>query len=342
MTSKILTIFFLLASTIAFSQTDKAKKDSATKLVLADTVKANKSDTIYITKDRLVDKELRIVLEETNRPDYFKYILPILTLLLGIGINKYLDYLKDRKQIKKTGERWKAELTSLEMPITKQIQYLEDFLAEHNKEVFGVPKLSIVTSLDCEVFSSLGKTDFIKFIQSSLSKDYKDSVIFSSKVSSFISIVKSNTENVRLKFNEYLDGTSSHTTKLSLGLQELLIEFADFGVKIEKEVNGDPIQHPGYAGLLELFDNEIAPKLQTGDYDIYELEKKFFLPLFNLLGHMRLDDRTKKMADIASGCMSSIKGIKMEKKYLSENITTLISHYKDDVKDLNEILTELN
>lgn len=338
MTPKLLTIFFLFAWTTAFAQTSVPKKDSIAKTIVVDTVKAKKSDTISIGKTQLVDKELRVIFEDTSKPDYFKYIFPILTLLLGIGVNKFLDYLKDKKQIKKTGERWNVELASLEMPISKQIEYLEEFLLEHNKEVFYVPKLKVATPLECEIFNSLDKTDFVKFIQTNLGKDYKDSIIFSGKVNSFISILKSNNENLRLKFNDYLQGTSSHTTKLTLGLQELLKEFADYGVQIEKEVKGDPIQHPGYKAMLALFDKEIMPKMQTGDYDIYELEKNFFLPLLGILGHYRLDERTKKMADIASGCISSIKGIKMEKRYLSENISTLISHYKEDAADLGEIL----
>lgn len=314
------------------------KKGSVAKVKVADTLKAKKSDTISISKTQLVDKELRVIFEDTSKPDYFKYIFPILTLLLGIGVNKFLDYLKDRKQIKKTGERWKAELASLEIPISKQIDYLEDFLIEHNKEVFGVPKLKVVTPLECEIFNSLDKTDFVKFIQTILGKDYKEAILFSGKVNAFISILKSNNENLRQKFNDYLQGTSSFTSKLTLGLQELLKEFVDYGILLEKEIKGDPIQHPGYKAMLELFDKEITPKIQTGDYDIYHLENNFFLPLLAILAHLRLDERSKKMADVASGCVHNIKGIKMEKRYLSENISTLISHYKEEAKNLGKII----
>jgi hypothetical protein len=38
--------------------------------------------------------------------------------------------------------------------------------------------------------------------------------------------------------------------------------------------------------------------------------------------------------------MSSIKAIKMEKRYLSENITTLIAHYKEDKGNLKNLLEE--
>jgi hypothetical protein len=342
MTTKLLTIICLFTWTAGFSQKGKANSDSFSKIIEADTIKAKKSDTVYITKDKLIDKELRIVIDDSNKPNYFKDILPILTLLLGIGINKFLDYLKDRKQIKKTGERWKAELASLEMPLSKQIEYLEEFLVEHNKEVWIVPKMRISTPLECEIFNSLDKSDFVKFIQTSLSKNYKDSVLFSSKVNSFISILKNNNANLRIKFKEYLDGTSLHSSKLNSGLQEFLREFADYGVLIEQELQGDPIQHPGYNALLTLLDKEITPKLKTGDYEIYDLDTNFFTPLFIIFGHLRLDSRTKKMVDIGSQCINSIKGIKMEKRYLSENFTTLISHYKEDVKDLKEILTGFN
>lgn len=335
-----LTILLLFSWMMTFAQNQPKRTDTLKKIQLGDTIKLKKTDTIYIPKEELVDKELRVVLEETSKPNHFKDILPILTLLLGIGINKLLDFFKDRKHIRKTGERWKAELASLEAPLTNQVEYLEEFLIEHNKEVFQIPRLKVVTPLDCEAFSSLDKAELIKFIQSSLSKDYKESILLSSKITAFITIVKSNNESLRLKFDDYLQGTSKHTSELTSGLQELLKEMANLGVLIEKEVKGDPIQHPQYEALVNLFDKEITPKLETGDYDIYQLEKEFFLPLGYILAEMRLDDRTKKMADIASTCMSSIKGIKMEKKYLTENINTLTSHYKEDAQSLKAILQE--
>ena len=340
MRPRIIILLFIFSWTFAFSQ--KPQKDTAEKIKLTDTaIKSKKADTLVLAKDQLKDRELKVIFQEPPAAtDYFKYIFPILTLLLGIGVNKFLDYLKDRKKIIKTGERWKAELSSLELPIGKQIEYLEEFLKEHNREKFDVPRLKVATPLECEVFNSLDKTEFVKFIESKLKKDYKEAILFSGKVNSFISILKSNNENLRLKFNDYLNGTSTHTTKLSLGLQELLREFADYGVSLEKEIQGDPVQIPSYKAMLDLFNSEIMPKMQTGDYDIYELEKKFFIPLFYVLGQLRLDERTKKMSDISSGCISSIKGIKMEKRYLSENITTLISHYNEDKADLKKLLDE--
>jgi len=336
--AKFLTILLVLSSSLVLSQGVKVKQDSFIKKHSYDTIKANKKDTISIPKNVLQANDVRIILEENNNLDYFKYIFPILTLLLGIGVNKFLDYLKDQKQIKKAGERWQAELASLEMPILNQIASLKEFLVEHNKEVFGIPKLRILTPLDCEVFSSLDKTELIKYFQTNLSKDFKASILLSSKITAFVTIVMSNYENVKAKFNDYLDGTSSHTSQLTLGLQELMKEMANLGIQIEKEVKGDPIQNPNYKALVDLFSKEIMPKIETGDYDIYILETQFFLPLAHILAEMRLDERTQKMSDIASGCMSSIKGIKMEKHYLSENLTTLTSHFEDDVKDLKEIL----
>lgn len=334
------TLLFIFCWTFTYSQ--QVKKDTSTKVASTDTaIKSKKADTLIFTKDQLKDRELKVVFQEpAASTDYFKYIFPIFTLLLGIGVNKLLDYLKDKKKIIKTGDRWKAELSSLELPIEKQIEYLKEFLEEHNKDKFDVPRLKVATPLECEIFNSLDKTEFVKFIESNLKKDYKEAILFSGRVNAFVSILKSNNENLRLKFNDYLNGTSTHTTKLSLGLQELLREFADYGVSLEKEVQGDPAQIPSYKAMLDLFQNEIVPKMQTGDYDIYELEKKFFIPLFYILGQLRLDDRTKKMSDISSGCISSIKGIKMEKRYLSENLTTLISHYEDDKSDLKKLLSE--
>jgi len=74
-----------------------------------------------------------IMIQEKSKSDFFKYLFPILTLLLGIWIKEVLDKRNNKKKIKKTGERWVAELRSLEEPLIKQIEVLEEFLAEHKK-----------------------------------------------------------------------------------------------------------------------------------------------------------------------------------------------------------------
>ena len=332
---KYITIILLITScTLCFSQ--KINKDTPFKIYFSDIIKSKKINNILEK-----DYQLNFFFQESPiQTDYFKYVFPIITLLLGITVNKLLDYLKDRKQMKKIGERWKAELSSLELPIEKQIKYLVEFLREHDKKKFDTPELKIVITLECDFFSLLDKSELIKFIEIQLKKSYKDSVLFSSKISSFILILKSHNEECKIKFNKYVEECSPHIKKLSPDLEKLLKEFENYKVTIEKEVNKNPSRIAISRNISDLFQNEIKPKILTGDFEIYKLETSFFEPFSKLLKELQLDEKTKILFDISSECCNSIKAIQMEKQYLSKNIKELTSDYEESLKNLKEIISD--
>lgn len=348
-TLQILISLFLCFS---LSLTTYGQQNSSTKEIVVkeknsavknDTIKKVVKDSFLIPKKELENKnDVRIYIKENEqKTNIFKDILPILTLLLGILINRGIDYLTDRRKIKKNGERWKAELSSLELPIKKQIDFLEAFLIEHNKEKFEIPKLVISQSLNCESFGPLDKTELIKYFEKFKGKNYSNSVSASNQINSFVGILKYHYESLKKKFEEYLSGTSNHTSILNTNLQLLMKSFAEYGVLLETEINGDPLNDPRYRPILDLFESEIRPYMESGNYDVFILESRFFKPLIQTLSHLRMDERINPMVNYTQNCINSIKGIKMEKKYLSVNISTLIEYYKEDEKELVAVLKTL-
>ncbi|MBL7904041.1 MAG: hypothetical protein JNL22_03365 [Bacteroidales bacterium] len=320
---------------------NQGKTDTST-VLKKDTAKYTSQDSVTINKEELSgESDIKIYLSTTSKSNFFKDILPILSLLLGIFINRGIDLFTERKKIKKIGERWKAELSSLELPIQKQIGFLKEFLTEHEKEIFTVPRLTISTSLNGEAFNSLDKTDLIKYLEKFRKKKYSEAVISSNKINSFAGILKYNYEVLKEKFNSYLNDSSTHMSNLTSNLQLLMKSFAEYGVQLEKEIFGDPIDDPRYRPIFDLFNKHIIPNMENGKYEVYDLEKNFFAPLMLLLGELRLDPRTNAMSDYTRNCLNSIKGIKMEKRYLSDNIKTLISSYEEESNDLTSLLTEL-
>lgn len=318
------------------------KKDSTKKVIDTTTILLNDSSEINIPTENNIQTKILFVKEERkDKGDIFKYLLPILTLLLGIVINKGLDYLSDRKKIKKTGERWVAEIRSLETPMKKQIETLEIFLTEHNKEVFETPQMKIFSILNCEVFKSLDKSDFLKYLELTKKLDYRELITISNKTHGYISILTYLYENLKSRFDNYLKEASSHTTSLSRNLQLLLKSFAEYGVALEKELGKDPIDDSRYTPISNLLSTHIMPKVSTGDYEVFELERKFFMPLLVVLGSLRLDERTLPLSSAVSGCLNDIKGIRMEKRYMAENIGQIINGYTTQLDELNEIIKEI-
>jgi hypothetical protein len=341
MKTLFLTISLTFFGILVFSQQKTKMIDSIKKYIKFDTLKKTKRDTVTFTKKELDKGDVKIIFQESIKPNIFKDILPILTLLLGIFLNRGIDYIKDRKDLKKIGNRWKAELNCLELPINKQVDFLNEFLLEHNKETFKIPDFYMIPSLDCEIFKTLDKADFIKYLEKFNSEDYESSIKLSNKVNSFTTTLKYNFDDLKVKFDEYLSGTSSHTTNLTSNLQELYKAFENYGLLLEKEIQAKPTNDVRYKPICDLFESEIIPKILTGDYDIYELEKKFFNPLNLIVRDLRLDDRMNEFAKYSSNCVSYITGIKREKQYLSENLAKLTKRYIEYGTVLKEILSEL-
>jgi hypothetical protein len=283
-----------------------------------------------------------VMVKEKTKVDWLKYLLPIFTLLLGIWIKELIEKRSTKKKIKKSGARWIAELRSVEEPLKKQIQTLEEYLVEHEKEDFEIQNLQVYSSLNGEVFKSLDKNELIKYIQLNNKKtDFKEIVKISNSTNGYVSILVHLYETLREKFNRYLSGISEHTTSLSLSLQSFSSEFRDYGVELEKELNADPINDARYKPIAELYSSQIMPYLRDGNFNPFVLKREFFQPLVEILAHMRLDPRTKGLASSMTKGINAVKGIELEKQYMSKNLKSIIKQYKEQLVELEKLITKI-
>ena len=342
---KLLLILYIVpllsyANDSIFSVINKANIDSIATQI-------DKSDSLIIDLQKGEENNIPIInngktkvvlLKEKNSTDFLRYIIPILTLFLGVGLNKLLDSYSEKKKIKKSGRRWIAEIRSLKKPLENQIEELEKFLVEHQKENFITPIITTYSSLSGESFKSLDKGEFIKYIELTKKSDFQEVIKISNKTHGYISVLSSLFEVLKDKFNAYLPRASIHVTSLSSNLQSLLRAFTD-GVLIKKEIEQYHVDG-SYRLIANLFSTQIFSKRDNGDYNPYELETNFLMPLLKILDQLRKDERMTKLIKYSSKCLNDIKGIKMEKRYMSENLTFIIDRYKTQLNSLDEIIAD--
>jgi hypothetical protein len=283
-----------------------------------------------------------VMVKEESKFDFLKYLLPILTLFLGILTNQWLDKITTRKRIKKSGERWVAELRSLEEPLHKQIETLENFIANHKEEEFNIPTINAYSSLNGEIFKSLDKNELIKYVEMNNRKsDFNEIVKISNRTHGYISILVFLHSSLKEKFQEFLDQSSKFTEALSENLQSFGVAFTKFGIEIEKETNSAPNKDGRYKPIAELYTAQIIPHLEDGRFIPSVLKKEFFIPVLNLLNTMRLDPKTEPLFIASSRAMNNIKAIEMEKHYINEIVITMIAHYKELSTKLNVIIIDI-
>ena len=127
---------------------------------------------------------------------------------------------------------------------------------------------------------------------------------------------------------------------VSSNLQSLAFTFTD-EVLIKKDIeqyhkdDDDP-----YRLIANLFSTQIFSKRDNGDYNPYELETNFLMPLLDILDKLRKDEGMTKLIKYSSKCLNDIKGIKMEKLYMSENLNFIIGRYKIQLNSLDEIIAD--
>lgn len=303
-------------------------------------IKNNDKLDIPITNDRVTKV---ILAKEKSKFDFLGYLLPILTLLLGIWIKEYLDKENESKKIKKSGERWIAELRSLEEPLKKQIQTLKEFKEEHEKEEFNIPTIKFYSALNGEVFKSLDKNELIQFIEINNKKSaFEDIVLISNQTHGFTSILIHLHDSLKEKFNKFLNETSKYVDALNSSLQSFGVAFADYGVELEMELKADPSGDKRYKPLADLYSDYIIPHLEDGKFNPYELKQEFFLPTLKILSQNRFDPRIKPMLIAVNAALNAIKGIEMEKHYMTKIINKMIGYYEKQLEDLEVVVKKIN
>lgn len=290
-----------------------------------------------------VNRPTKIILtKEKSKSDFFQYLFPILTLLLGIWIKELLDRNNNKKKIKKMGQRWVAELRSVEEPLRKQTEALKDFLTEHKKEEFSIPRISLYSSLNGEVFKSLDKNELIQYIESKYKKsDYKDIVKISNRTHGYISILVNLYSTLKEEFEKYLSQTSIYVEAFNKNLQSFNVAFAEYGVEIEREIKTDPINDERYKPIADLYSTFILPHLEDGKFNPFVLQTDFFLPVISHLSKYRLEPITKPLLVASNEALNNIKGIKMEKYYMTKKINIVLERYDDLLKNLNDIVNAI-
>lgn len=342
----VLMLFAPIQRTIADTIPEQKQNTPNITLVKSDTLKICYGDTMTVSLNsdsKNYSTNEKFVLNFQQQPkkrDYVNLIFPIFTLLLGFFLNRGYDHFIEKRKIKKSGERWVAELQGLEEPILSQKKSLEEFLVNHSIDKFEPPQLEVHQILDCEIFKSLDKSDLLKFIKTR-EKNYANVVKVSNSVHGFISSMNFIYNDITSRFNEYLEKTSNHVELFNEHLKQLNQSFGMFGVAIETETGKDPMENKVFSQMYSLFHKYISPYVETGDIEIFGLQKEFITRLSLIVATYRANKDIQEIAIHLSNCNMEIKAIRMEKRYLSENYGKVIEYLVKSKSNLDSVINSL-
>lgn len=348
-----LTICILFIGSVGFSQ-DSNQKDNVSDSIITtkDTVcnvnlKEQSIDTVsyFMDKDNMVNLNNNpnvgqvIIIEKTNDIDkYLNYIIPVLTLILGIGIERLIENCNRKKRITKSGKRWCAELQSLKEPIEKQTESLNDFIVKYDGNEFMIPNINIFPNLKGDNLKTLDKSDLLDYIESIENTD--DNIKLFNQATGIISILDSIYNNIQEKTNDFLKQSSQLTGSFNRNLQEYNAQLTQLH-PLQQDPNTQILSPDDYNTLWDLYKRNIVPHLEDGRMNPFELGSTFFIPIIELFGNYHTNPGIIPILNPIRGCMNDIRGLRMEKVYIRENLTQIIEWYGNLSENLDDILTKL-
>jgi len=266
-----------------------------------------------------------------------------MAFILGILANQIIDYFAEYKRIKKTGERWIAELEFYNTPLQNQINELNKFLIEHKKEKFDIPEVTTIIQLRGDIFKSLDKGDLYKYLLRKF-KTQEKAIEVGNKINGAILINEQLAIMLEQKFYSYQDTCTKHVDHFKLHLQKAMKVFSTLDNE-ERKIENDLILEP----IDKLFEKYIVPHLtytgkaneNTPLMELFNIQSKFLVPIINHLSNFYGDKSLESFSTHIFECNMAIIEIRLEKSYLQINIENLIKGFIEVKKSLSENLDSI-
>ena len=265
----------------------------------------NVGQLIYVEHTKDIDKVL-------------EYLFPIITLLLGVAIDRFLLRINEQKRIEKSGELWLVEIKALKGSLEKQINSLSYFIKSYCdvENEFDIPSIPKYETLKCEIFNSFSKKDLYDFLNI---KNKNESVQIFHKISSIISTTKDTYEQQLQYFKRSMESMSMQIDSFDVNIQNYRNELF-LNERHRTYLKDD------YKTLLTLLKSEVLEKLP--EINIFELQESFIKKSLIILS-----EYDKKLCSelliILMECQKNIQALKNEKYYCKNNFNNAVRLYKD-------------
>jgi hypothetical protein len=351
-----LMIVLVIAVSLASKDSRAVQKTAAEQQVVSsigkkiDTPKRSAQPSVTLQKEQKIkttmpDHAIRIRLEnpasKASSP-WYKDILPVITLVLGLGLKELIDGWSNIKRTKKIGKRWKTELQTLVKPLERQAEEIQKSIDHRTANPNEPPKMVSIASLECENFESLDKSELLEYINRYYVKDYQEAVSLAGQINLQLSIIKSNSLLLKDTFVKGLEEIGKRNDKLTANFQELLHALHVYKNKLFNKGGMEALQGDKFRTLDQLYGTQVLPHQEDGKFDCRVLNSDYFAPMIKELDRLSADEDTHQMASSTRKCLDNVVGINMESLYLLTNLGNLMRYFQQSKTDLEELLEKLD
>lgn len=321
-------VFPKIDSVDSVCRTEQIEKDYAIEQVVDSLFFPFENDTITFSQPTTVSQI--VYTEHKESPNaFYGIIFPIITLILGVVIDRSAQVIIDKRKIKRNGKRWKNELESCVLPLQKQIDVLSSFVRDYcdHPKRFDIPGISVYPMLKGTTFASLNKEDLQDYLE--CKKDSKTSVQERFyKITTFVMSLELIYQTFIESYNSFKQ-SSSHQIEVFNTIQ---LEYSQLLLATSSKVPAE-MTEGDYIMLREFFDHAFST---YPNVNLFNLETPFISPSLSVLSRYGMQEY-KNMNDKLIEMRYCINGLELEKGYLKTNLLGIIEQYNLCLKALDVI-----
>lgn len=274
-----------------------------------------------------------------SKNDYFSAIIPIITLILGFGLNKWYENRTSKRKLKKAGAEWCEHFIQLKEPLISQTERLSEYIPLNDENHFEIQDPFFSIRLDCQEFSTLDDKALIHFLNSGANKlDYRNSVIVAGQLKDIVKLIEHNTKVYKDQIKIMQTEVSTHITSISPLLNDFKILVSRYWDHVNSEyAESDPIMVEAKK-MYDLMRTHILPHLDNGEFDLFKMADEFVKPFFNTTFVDRENPSVIEFSMKLNSIDMHIKAIRMEKKYFRIILEKILKSYQEQLKSVSEMI----
>ena len=285
-------------------------------------------DSIFFSYPTTISKII-VSEQKKNANAFYTIIFPIITLILGVALDRSAQSFYEKRKMKRNGRRWKSELQSCVKPMQNQIRTLSDFVHQYceNPQSYEIPNIMIFPTLKGTAFASLNKADLQDYLE--CKKDSRqDAQERFYKTTSFVMSMEMVYQMLIEAYNRFKESSGNIVESFNtnqLNYSKLLLATSS---AVPETLDKD-----AYDRLRELYDQAF---MAHPNINIYEIEDSFINASLTVL--VDYDKKEfQNLNNLLIDMRACVNGLRLEKEYLKENFNTVIEQYENCIGALNEI-----
>lgn len=263
------------------------------------------------------------------------FILPIVMLLLGVGIDRFFIWSSNKKRIVKTGKRWIAELRSLLTPIQRQKDAFNSFIKEYcdKEDQYEVSSIALMRSIDGSKFNSLSKEDLYESLENIKGVDCDHEY---QKITNIVSTLE-------FTYSQFIEQWAEFRRRSSNCIEQYnttVLKYRTLLFDVVAYTDVHKIKKTDLTELIRLFEETISNPPKA--FNIFKSKDEFIEPSLAIIRSYKSNPNSVELINTLVGCLDCIEAFKSEKIYIKANFETAMGIYDLVVDTTNQVLETLD